>query len=130
MTWLAILFIIIVFVILWFLFGNKKNEAPESVSAVPPQPFVPAAAPAKGDDLKVIEGIGPKIAGIMNEAGISTFAQMAQKTGEELRKILDDGGIGAIADPTTWPEQAALAAEGKMESLKELQDKLQGGRKV
>jgi len=130
MTWLAILFIIIVFVILWFLFGNKKNEAPESVSAVPPQPFVPATAPAKGDDLKVIEGIGPKIAGIMNEAGISTFAQMAQKTGEELRKILDDGGIGAIADPTTWPEQAALAAEGKMESLKELQDKLQGGRKV
>ena len=128
MTWLAILSFIIILVILWFLFGEKKNKAPEKVSAVPPQ--APAPASGKGDDLKIIEGIGPKIAGIMKEAGISTFTQIAQKSGEELRKILDDAGIGTIADPTTWPEQAALAAEGKMEALKELQDKLQGGRKV
>jgi len=128
MTWLAILSFIIILVILWFLFGEKKKEAPETVSAVPPK--APAPAPGKVDDIKIIEGVGPKIAGIMNEAGISTFTQMAQKSGEELRKILDDAGIGSIADPTTWPEQAALAAEGKMEALKELQDKLQGGRKV
>jgi len=130
MTWLAILFIIIVLVILWFLYGRKKDETPEAVSAVSSQVPAPAALPVKGDDLKIIEGVGPKIAGILNKAGIGSFAQMAQKTGEELRKILDDGGIGAIADPTTWPEQAALAAEGKMESLKELQDKLKGGRKA
>ena len=130
MNWIAILFIVIILVILWFVFGNKKKEAPEAASTVPSRAPAPAAATGKGDDLKIIEGIGPKIAGIMNEAGISTFAQMAQKTGSELRKILDDGGIGAIADPTTWPEQAALAAEGKMEALKELQNKLQGGRKA
>lgn len=129
MSWVAILFIVIILLILWFVFGNKK-EASEAANTAPSKAPAPAAATGKGDDLKIIEGVGPKIAGIMNEAGISTFAQMAQKTGEELRKILDDGGIGAIADPTTWPEQAALAAEGKTEALKELQDRLQGGRKV
>jgi len=130
MSWVAILFIVIILVILWFVFGNKQKETSAAVSAAPSKAPAPAATTGKGDDLKIIEGIGPKIAGIMNEAGISTFAQMAKKTGSELRKLLDDGGIGAIADPTTWPEQAALAAEGKMEALKALQDKLKGGRKA
>ena len=130
MSWVAILFIVIILVILWFVFGNKQKETSAAASAAPSKAPAPSATTGKGDDLKIIEGIGPKIAGIMNGAGISTFAQMAQKTGSELRKLLDDGGIGAIADPTTWPEQAALAAEGKMEALKALQDKLKGGRKA
>jgi predicted flap endonuclease-1-like 5' DNA nuclease len=29
------------------------------------------------DDLEVVEGIGPKIAGVLREAGINTFAQLA-----------------------------------------------------
>jgi predicted flap endonuclease-1-like 5' DNA nuclease len=128
MSWIAIIFIVVILVILWFLFGNKQKDASAPASTVTSRS--PAPTPGLADDLKIIEGVGPKIAGILNEAGISTFAQMAQKTGEELRKILDEGGIGTIADPTTWPEQAALAAEGKMEALKELQDRLQGGRKA
>jgi len=128
MSWTAIIFIVVLLVILWFLFGNKQKDTAAPASAAPSRS--PAPTPGQADDLKIIEGVGPKIAGILNAAGISTFAQMAQKSGEELRKILDAGGIGAIADPATWPEQAALAAEGKMEALKELQDKLQGGRKA
>jgi hypothetical protein len=33
-------------------------------------------------------------------------------------------------DPGTWPQQAKLAAEGKMDELKKLQEELQGGRRV
>ncbi len=126
MGWLAILFIVVLIVIFWLLFGNKQKAVSEPASAVPTRSSAPA--PGKADDLKLIEGVGPKIAELMNNAGIITFAQMAERTSEELRKILDDGGIGAIADPTTWPEQAALAAQGKMDALIELQDKMQGGR--
>jgi hypothetical protein len=126
MSWIWILLIIIVLVVLWFLFGNKLKEGGGTKSSLPSQP----ATPGKADDLKIIEGVGPKIASVLNEAGITTFAHMALKSAGDLRKILDDAGIGAIADPTTWPEQAALAAEGKMDALKELQDKLQGGREA
>ena len=81
------------------------------------------------DDLKRIEGIGPKISSVMNEGGVYTFAQMAAMTPEALRKILDDAGMSAIHDTSTWPEQAALAAAGNWEALEKLQDDLQGGRR-
>jgi predicted flap endonuclease-1-like 5' DNA nuclease len=117
--------LIVIIVVLWLIFGNKPKEAPSTKTFSPQAP-----APGKVDDLKIIEGVGPKIAQILNAAGVSSFTQMTLKSPADLRKILDDAGIGAIADPTTWPEQAALAAEGKMDALKELQDKLQGGRKA
>jgi large subunit ribosomal protein L20 len=87
---------------------------------------VPAGKP---DDLKIIEGIGPKIAEIFAAAGISTFAKLAATDVAKLREILDGAGSKFAAhDPTTWPQQAKLAAEGKMDALKVLQDELQGGR--
>lgn len=86
-------------------------------------------APVTPDDLRKIEGIGPKIASILNEAGIFTFAQLAEASVEQLNKIVrEDAGI-TIAFPDTWPEQAALAAAGKWEELEALQDSLKGGRR-
>lgn len=83
----------------------------------------------KPDDLKIIEGIGPKIAEIFAAAGISTFVKLAATDVAKLREILDGAGSKFAAhDPTTWPQQAKLAAEGKMDALKVLQDELQGGR--
>ena len=83
----------------------------------------------KPDDLKIIEGIGPKIAELFIAAGISTFAKLATTDVAKLREILDAAGSKFAAhDPTTWPQQAKLAAEGKMDALKVLQDELQGGR--
>ena len=81
------------------------------------------------DDLKLIEGIGPKIAGLLNEAGISTFAQLAAASVDDLRLLLEKAGLQHIADPATWPEQAALAARGDLQALQTLQDSLKGGRK-
>ena len=85
--------------------------------------------PTKEDDLQMIEGIGPKISQVFHEAGISTFEALAQSDPETLKKHLDNAGI-RLGDPTTWPEQAQLAAEGKWEELQALQDKLKGGREV
>ena len=86
--------------------------------------------PVSPDDLRKIEGIGVKIAQLLNAAGIYTFAQLAETEVAELRIILKEAGPRfQLADPSTWPEQAALAARGAWDELSELQDSLKGGRK-
>ena len=81
------------------------------------------------DDLKVIEGIGPKIANLLQQAGIATFAQLAVTQINRLALILEEAQI-RLADPSTWPEQAELAAAGDWEALEALQEQLKGGRRV
>ncbi|MGC9353586.1 MAG: 50S ribosomal protein L27 [Mariniphaga sp.] len=83
---------------------------------------------AEADDLKKIEGIGPKIAEIFNEAGINTYAKLAAASENKLKEILTDAGSRyASKNPSTWPQQAKLAADGKWDELKKLQDNLKGG---
>lgn len=80
-------------------------------------------ATAKGDDLKKIEGIGPKIAEIFNNAGITTFAELAATSVEKLQEILAAAGSRyASKKPGSWPKQAKMAAEGKWDELKAWQD--------
>jgi len=117
--------------------GVSVRIMPEAASAVaePPLPTrtkqveLEPAVEVVPDDLKRIEGIGPKISSVMNKGGVYTFAQMAAMTPEALRKILDDAGMSAINDTSTWPEQAGLAAVGNWAALEKLQDDLQGGRR-
>ncbi len=83
------------------------------------------------DDLKKIEGIGPKIEELLNNANIYSFADLASKSVDALSKILEEGGPRMkMHSPETWPEQSKLAAQGKWDELKVLQDELDGGRKV
>ncbi|MDX1685912.1 MAG: 30S ribosomal protein S1, partial [Saprospiraceae bacterium] len=83
----------------------------------------------KGDDLKKIEGIGPKIAEILTSAGISDYATLADSDADKLREVLLEAGSRyKMFDPTTWPQQAKLAAEDKWEELEKLQDELKGGK--
>ncbi|MCA9969853.1 MAG: DUF4332 domain-containing protein [Anaerolineales bacterium] len=98
---------------------------PTAETAVPTRA---PAAPAQPDNLRRIEGIGPKISRVLQDAGITTFAALAAKTPAELRVILDAAGMTGINDPTSWPEQAGLAARGEWEALEELQARLTGGR--
>lgn len=109
--------------VLKFRFAKSAKEAILGVSA----PSKMVAAPVKKDDLVLIEGIGPKIAEAFNKAGIMTFKQLSTTPVERLHHLLAEAKYAA--DPTTWPEQARLAAEGKMDELKKLQDALIGGRK-
>lgn len=93
-----------------------------------------AAAPKKDkgpklDDLKIVEGIGPKIETLLKEGGISTWAELAEASEERLKEILDAAGPRyQIHDPSTWPAQAKFAADGKWDELKEYQEVLIGGR--
>lgn len=85
--------------------------------------------PPQEDDLKLIAGIGPKIDNVFQNAGIHSFAQLAETDTDRLEEILLESGI-RLANPETWPEQAALAAKGDWDGLKELQEHLKGGRRV
>lgn len=103
--------------------GVAKSEKKETTKTTAKK------STAKGDKLTLIEGIGPKVAGIFADAGIKTFADLASKTKEELEAILDPNGPAYVAmDPTTWPQQAKLAADGKMEELEKLKEELKGGK--
>jgi predicted flap endonuclease-1-like 5' DNA nuclease len=85
----------------------------------------------KPDNLVVIEGIGPKIAELLNNDGIFTFWQLAQTDVARLREILNAAGSRfQMHNPGTWSEQSLLAAEGKMSELKQLQIELNAGKKA
>ncbi len=108
-------------------------NAPAEVVTEIIQAAIPSSAPpiATMDDLTLIEGIGPKIEGLLKAAGINTFAQLARSSTDTLKQILTDAGPRfRMHNPTTWPQQAQLAANGDIESLKTLQDELKGGRFV
>ncbi len=104
-----------------------KKEAAVKVEKAAPAPKK-AAAPkkAKADDLKKIEGIGPKIAETLVAGGIATFADLAKAKPAKISEIIE--GVRGNHIPDTWPQQAKLAADGKWDELKELQDKLDGGK--
>ena len=88
-----------------------------------------ASKSPKADDLKIIEGIGPKIADLFINADVDTFAKLAETSVEQMKSILSSGGPRfASHDPSTWAEQAVLARDGKMAELQELQDRLNGGK--
>jgi predicted flap endonuclease-1-like 5' DNA nuclease len=86
------------------------------------------AAPPPGDDLTRIEGIGPRIATILNDAGVSSYAALAAATPENLTELLRAANLRA-ANPSTWPEQATLAASAQWTELEALQETLKGGRR-
>ncbi|PIF01126.1 MAG: 50S ribosomal protein L21 [Maribacter sp.] len=109
----------------------KKAVAAPKAKAAPKKAAVKAVAPKKAaskkaDDLKKVEGIGPKIAETLIAAGISTFAELASTKADKIAEIISDVRGNHVTD--TWPAQAKLAAEGKWDELKEWQDKLDGGK--
>ena len=97
--------------------GGKKAEKKEK-----------SAKKSKGDDLKIVEGIGPKAAEALVNAGVDTFEKLSKKSAEEIKNILVSASSTlAHLDPTTWAKQAELAANGKWDELKKWQDELIGG---
>ncbi len=110
--------------------GKSKAAAKAPAAKAAPVPmFNFAGKKFKKDDLQIVEGIGPKIAELLNAAGIETWEQLAMTSPYRLREILDGGGSQFnIHEPETWPQQADLAATGKWDELKKLQDELDGGK--
>jgi len=145
-AWLLILLAPIL-VLLWWLRRRSGEESHDAYPALDPtapglgQPaefdaFDAGRSPdfagveavgATPDDLTLIEGIGPKLSAILNGAGITTFAQLAVTTPQEIQSILRAAGH-RIADPTSWPDQARLLVAGDIEGFQALTARLKGGR--
>jgi predicted flap endonuclease-1-like 5' DNA nuclease len=92
---------------------------------------VPQSALDLEDDLTRLEGVGPKVAALLNEQGIHSYAQLSKAPHDRLRALLEAAGPTyhlAEASADTWPEQARLAAQGRWQELLTLQDELKGGR--
>jgi len=104
-------------------------EAAEEAAPAAPAATEAPAADAGADDLKKIEGVGPKIAEILAAGGLETFAKVAAADVDSIKAILEEAGPRyKMHDPTTWPKQAGLAAEGKWDELQKWQDELDGGK--
>jgi len=111
---------------------RKKNGHRQSLTEIIIESIVAkgakkaAPAKAKADDLKKVEGIGPKIASTLVAAGITTFADLAKTKPAKISEIISEVRGNHVTD--TWPAQAKLAAEGKWDELKKWQDELDGGK--
>ncbi len=109
---------------------EKDDWVGQAARLAAERPVAPAAS-EHGEDLQIIEGIGPKITLLLNNAGIHTFQELAAADIAQLKAILEAAGEHyRIHDPGTWPTQAQLAAEARWEELKEYQDFLKGGREI
>jgi predicted flap endonuclease-1-like 5' DNA nuclease len=121
--------------------SSHSTDTARPVAAYsPPAPVIDpklamiAAAAAAGivvkgeDDLEIVEGIGPKIAALLKDAGINTFSKLGAASIPTLSAILEKAGPRfKLANPGSWAQQAALAAGGKWHELKKLQDELVAG---
>ena len=115
--------------------ATKPRTTNRAVAKAPTKKVVPVAKPKppaknlRPDNLKRVEGIGVKIEQLLKGAGITTFEALSKSQYETLRGLLDQAGPHYRAsDPTTWPQQAKLAATGQWDELKLWQAELKGGR--
>ncbi len=100
--------------------GMSFSDAPASTIPLGPK-----------DDLTLIEGIGPRIEQLLNQAGVNTYSELASASSDQIRAVLENaGGAFAGQDPTTWPQQSAMAAAGQWDELRAWQITLDGGRGV
>ncbi|MDC6365296.1 MULTISPECIES: hypothetical protein [Flavobacteriaceae] len=126
---------------------NKKlTAAPVSTKTKVPTSSLTATAPTaiafdadaakiafgkkiKQDDLKIVEGIGPKIEGLFHNFGIKTWKALSESSTDKCQEVLDSGGDRyRIHDPASWPMQAKMAYEGQWKELAKWQDEHKGGK--
>lgn len=89
-----------------------------------------AAPPPVKQDLTKIEGIGPKIEGLLNNKGIVSYRQLSDATIPFLENTITEAGPNFATHrgmTGTWPAQAKLADLGQWDELAKWQDSLKGG---
>jgi predicted flap endonuclease-1-like 5' DNA nuclease len=106
---------------------DPKPKTEAAPAAPDPKP-APAKAKADPDDLRRIEGIGPKIASALIAQGIDTFEKLSKQSLEELQSKVKAEGVRFSPSAESWAEQASYAAKGDWDGLQTLQDTLIGGR--
>ena len=95
-----------------------------------PEPLILPLRDVQAEDLKIVEGIGPKIEALLMKNGIRNYQELAAAPVDRLREILSQAGPQyALHDPGTWSAQALLAANGEWENLKAYQEFLDAGKR-
>jgi len=124
-AWLwYVLLAILLLAAIWWAFRHETREK----ASVEPKERARYDKKASADDLTKIEGIGPKVAKVLDQAGITTFDALAQADPSDVKKVLNDAGL-QMMNPEGWIEQADLAAKGDWNELEQLQGELKGGRR-
>ncbi|MDX2141605.1 MAG: helix-hairpin-helix domain-containing protein [Chloroflexota bacterium] len=98
------------------------------VTEVPAVNISTFAAPVVPDDLKLVEGIGPKMEKALHNAGILTFAHLADATVEQIRAAILAAGMRFAPSVPTWAKQAHFLADGDTDGLTAYQNQLTAGR--
>ena len=131
LLWLVLVIFVLIVIIGWIV-SNKKGDdlgSAKKTEVVVPEKNEEVVAPSAPDDLKKLEGIGPKVEQILNGAGVKTFAELANADVVILREALASARLQML-EPSGWIEQAVFAAKGDWDALSKLQDELKGGRRV
>lgn len=114
--WFGLKLGLIIAIAIWWWLQEQVDEQPETREikqvVLPDDDVEPAVAEPESpkpnpDDLTAIDGIGPKYAGVLHEAGVATFAQLAKMDAEAIRDIFRSA-VGRAPDPTDWIEQARM----------------------
>lgn len=89
--------------------AETAEAAPAAAEAAPAAPLFTAPEGA-GDDLTAIKGIGPVAAGQLKEQGLTSFAQIAALSDEDIAKV--DAAMPFSAEQIAdWREQAKELAK-------------------
>ena len=129
-TWEIIIMLLVAFILGWLFhyfwsYVALNDTSLQKVSSPVPQKY----AHLGQDDLKIVEGIGPKIEELLKASNIMSWKDLATADVATLKSILGGGGERfQMHDPSSWADQSALAVEGKWKELEEYQDLLVGGR--
>ena len=104
--------------------AEVKEEAPKAKTAAAPKEDAPKAkaeAPKKtgatkketaaSDDLTQLKGVGPAYAKKLNEAGITSFAQLASLTPEGVTELEEKLNASGRVERDGWIEQAKELAK-------------------
>lgn len=104
----------------------RAEEAEARVAALE------ARTRAMQDNFAILDGIGPRVSEVLRSAGVNTFAKLAATDEDGIRGILvaENPSLLRLTDPSTWQEQAGLAAEGDWEALSSLQERLKEDRRA
>ncbi len=131
-TWEIIIMLLVAFIlgfILRHLFCKSDTSTDNNATAQSFASTAVPAAPVEPESLQQVEGVGPKIEGLLHAGGVLTMKQFATVDTDLVQKILNNAGPRyTMHTPKTWAKQAALIVDEKWDELKTYQDYLVGGR--
>jgi hypothetical protein len=122
LLFIGIAFFFLMIIVGWLTSSRKQDQVEVTNDAK-------KSTNQNADDLVKIEGIGPKVAKVLTEAGITTFDELAHAKTDDVQSALNAAGL-QMMNPEGWIAQAKLAAKGDWAGFEKLQSELKGGRKI